>query len=106
MKGEATKKNCWEVMGCGNEPGGANGKNGNACPASRERGLDRVHGGEYAGRACWVVSNTMCGGNKQGVCAEKMGRCVMCDFYKMVRSEEKDDFRLPRDLIDLMLSYH
>jgi hypothetical protein len=105
MKGKAMKKNCWEYMECGKEAMGANGKNGSACPASKMRELDSIHGGMYAGRACWVVSGTMCGGGKQGVCAEKMGRCVMCDFYKMVRSEEKNDFRLPRELIDLMLSY-
>ncbi len=73
------------------------------CPTLREESLDGIHGGRNAGRACWVVAGTMCGGTKQGLFASKLGKCVMCDFYKMVRSEEAD-FRLPSQLIDIVLS--
>ena len=96
------KTNCWEYMKCGQESpvGGTSGLS--TCPTLRERSLDKIHGGCNAGRACWVITGTMCGGKIQGVFAEKYGKCVMCDFYKSVRSEEKD-FRLPSNLIDIAL---
>ncbi len=102
-EGEGVKTNCWEYMKCGQESA-IDGSSGlSICPTLRERHLDGIHGGSNAGRACWVIAGTMCGGKTQGVFAEKFGRCVMCDFYKMVRSEE-EDFRLPRQLIDIALS--
>ncbi|MCK4911519.1 MAG: hypothetical protein KAR83_07740 [Thermodesulfovibrionales bacterium] len=97
------KKNCWEYMKCGQESA-LDGSTGlSICPALREESLDGIHGGRNAGRACWVIAGTMCGGKPQGVFAEKFGRCVMCDFYKKVRSEEAD-FRLPGQLIDIVLT--
>ncbi len=99
------KKNCWEFMKCGQECA-VDGSSGlSICPALRESALDGMHGGKNAGRACWVVAGTMCGGKTQGVFAEKFGRCVMCDFYKLVRSEEAD-FRMPSQLIDIVLTSH
>ena len=67
--------------------------------------MNSVHSGQNAGRACWVVSGTMCGGKVQGMFADKMGRCVLCDFYRKVKVEEARDFRITSELIDLMLAF-
>ena len=99
------KLNCWEYMKCEREVGGKLAKKNKACPASKEAILDGVHHGDKAGRACWVISGTLCGDDVQGVFASKMGRCLLCEFYKSVKFEEKNDFRMPSELIDLMLAH-
>lgn len=83
------KKNCWEVMLCGREPGGGKTGEFGVCIASVEDKLDGVHGGKNGGRACWVLKNTLCGGDVQSNFAVKLGRCVYCEFYKMVGEEEQ-----------------
>lgn len=81
------------------------------CPAVTETRLNGIHGGMNAGRACWVMNGTLgrggCDGRVQGLVVEKLGKCMMCDFYKFVRSEE-DELFLPADLIDIVLAnqYH
>lgn len=72
------KKNCWEVMVCVSEE----------CPAHSEKRLNGVHGGVNAGRTCWVVAGTRCGGKVQGNHAQKIGNCMKCDFYLSVVREE------------------
>ena len=72
------KKNCWEHLGCHKE----------SCAAHSEARLHGVHGGHNAGRACWVIAGTRCGGKVQGTHAEKIGNCMKCDFYLMVAREE------------------
>ncbi len=63
-----------------------------SCPAfSGANGaskLDGIHGGKNAGRACWVVAGTRCGGKVQGEFALKAGNCMICDFYRQVAKEE------------------
>lgn len=82
------KVNCWEVKNCGRGPGSGEG---NICPAAKETRLDGVHGGVNAGRACWAVAGTLCGGGiPSGTFARKMETCIECDFYHCVRNEEKD----------------
>jgi hypothetical protein len=49
------KSNCWEVIRCGREPGGANENNLGVCPVSTEARLDGVNHGKNGGRACWGV---------------------------------------------------
>ncbi len=72
------KMNCWELLGCQKDN----------CPAHRETRLNGVHGGFNAGRACWVVAGTRCGGKVQGDHAQKIGNCMKCDFYlRVVRDE-------------------
>jgi hypothetical protein len=83
-----SKLNCWEVKKCGREPNGAKVDELGACPASTKKGLDGVHDGQNAGRACWVVAGSMCNGKKQGTFAKKFANCNMCDFYSMVKLEE------------------
>ncbi len=70
-------ENCWEAMNCGEEH----------CPARTEKKLDGTHGGKNAGRACWAVAGTRCGGQIQGVFAQKEGNCMQCHFYLQVRRE-------------------
>lgn len=82
------KLNCWEFKRCGRERGGEHESELGTCPATVDRRLDGVHGGKNAGRACWVITGTRCGGEVQGSFAKKYGDCELCDFYKAVREEE------------------
>ena len=91
------KKNCWEHKGCGREPGGANSDRG-VCPAALETKMDGVHGGKNAGRTCWVVAGTHCGGEVQGSFAKKRGGCESCDFLRAVQDDERGRF-LPSILL-------
>ena len=65
------KANCWEFKKCGRESQGPNAEELGVCQAYLENKLDGVHGGMNAGRSCWVVAGTMCGGNLQGTYAQK-----------------------------------
>jgi hypothetical protein len=96
------KKNCWQFKGCGREPGGKNEKTLGTCPASVERKLDGVHGGTNAGRACWVVAGTLCGGVAQGTFAQKFKNCNNCDFYLGVKKDEDPGFKLAVTLLALL----
>ena len=87
------KKNCWEAMQCGREPGGENVAALGVCPARTEARLDGIHGGWNGGRACWVIAGTLCGGVVQGTFALKFGACEQCDFYRSVQEEEKSNFQ-------------
>jgi hypothetical protein len=88
------KRNCWEFKQCGREPGGKKAEELGVCPASTDGRLDSVHGGKNAGRACWVLAGTLCGGKPQGTYANKYKSCQLCDFYHKVKDEEKMDFQL------------
>ncbi len=90
---ETGKKNCWEVKQCGREYGGRNTHDCGVCPACSYEKLDGVHGGKNAGRSCWVVAGSMCGGEIQGTYAQKHRNCHTCDFYMKVKSEEHADFQ-------------
>ncbi len=82
------KQNCWEFMKCGRETGGSESYVSGTCPVSMERNLDGVHGGSNAGRSCWIVAGTLCGGRVQGTFAEKNGNCLTCDFFRSVQRDE------------------
>jgi hypothetical protein len=98
------KINCWEYKKCGRDL--INSSVESICPTLKELTLNGVHGGTGAGRACWVIAGTFCGGSVQGVFAEKIGTCIQCGFYKKVRSEEKANFKKPGRLIDIVHSKH
>ncbi len=93
------KKNCWEFKRCGREIGGHNKALG-TCTAATARKLHKTHGGTHAGRACWVVAGTMCGGLPQGTFAQKYHNCEKCDFYQKVKKEEGMKFELAVVLIN------
>jgi hypothetical protein len=58
------------------------------CPAATDTRGNGVHGGDTAGRICWAVAGTMCGGVVQGSFASKLGSCLRCDFYQAVMQTE------------------
>jgi hypothetical protein len=82
------KLNCWEFKNCGRQVGGERVHDLGICPATKEKRLNGVHGGFMAGRACWVVAGSMCGGQLQGTFAQKYEDCQKCDFYQLVKQEE------------------
>lgn len=67
-----TNLNCWDYKKCGRERSGAKAGDLGVCPAYTEQ----------AGKACWLVAGTFCGGEVQGTFAEKEHNCMVCDFYK------------------------
>ena len=83
-----SKLNCWEFKKCGREPNGVKSKELGICPASNETRVNTLNKGKNAGRCCWAVAGTLCGGKIQGTLAEKVGNCTKCDFYNLVIKEE------------------
>lgn len=92
------KLNCWEYKECKEESAGViSGKFG-ICPASLEKSFDGVHDGIKAGRACWLVAGTMCGGRIQGSFKYKFKKCSSCTFYELVKKEEGDKM-VPNEIL-------
>ncbi len=83
------KINCWEFMQCGRQPGGDKVHELGICPVTVNTDLDGAHGGIGAGRACWVVVGSLCGGKVQGTYAEKLKDCWKCQFIALVQKEEE-----------------
>lgn len=98
------KQNCWEYFKCGREPGGLKTKELGVCPIPKESRLNTVHNGKNAGRACWVVSGSLCDGKVQGNFASKLQKCMKCEFYKKVVKEEKGNFYFATNLIKMLKS--
>jgi hypothetical protein len=96
------KINCWESKKCGREPGGEKAIEFGVCPAATDTRLDGTHGGKNAGRACWIIAGTLCGGRIQGTFANKFKSCEVCDFYQFVRSSEGAYFQLSVLLLNRM----
>jgi serine/threonine protein kinase len=82
------KINCWEYMRCGREEGGRKAAELGICPASADITFDGINFGKNAGRICWAVAGTFCGGRAQGSFAEKRSSCVGCAFFIKVQEEE------------------
>lgn len=87
---KSDKQNCWEYMKCGREPGGENARKLGICPAAEDTSYSGFNQGINAGRLCWLVAGTFCGGKVQGAFAEKRVSCKQCDFYQRVHAEEGD----------------
>ncbi|MBU8921409.1 MAG: hypothetical protein KOO63_06270 [Bacteroidales bacterium] len=87
------KENCWEVMDCGREPGGAKEKDLGVCAAATNFTHNGKNGGKGAGRYCWKVAGTLCGGKVQGSFVDKMANCSMCKFFQQVKTEEATVFQ-------------
>jgi len=88
------KLNCWEYKKCGREPGGKHVALLGVCPAARSTKANGLNGGKYAGRICWAIAGTFCGGEIIGTFAETLPTCLGCDFFHLVRSEEGENFCL------------
>jgi len=87
-------------MKCGREPGGAQAMELGTCPAAMEKRLDGVNEGTNAGRACWHIAGTCCGGEVQGTFAAKIVSCLTnCDFYHLVRKQEGAKFADPKTIL-------
>ena len=93
------KSNCWEVMRCGREPDGEHAGDKGVCPAAVEERLDGENSGTNAGRTCWVVAGTFCGGEVQGEFAHKAAGCRSCEFYKMVQGQEGSAYTFTSSLL-------
>ena len=91
--------NCWEFKKCERQAGGKNVPEYGVCPAFEESKLDGEHDGCNAGRTCWVVAGTFCGGDHQGTFADKQKNCAKCDFYRHVRDEEGSNFQMTMGLL-------
>lgn len=83
-----SKLNCWEFKKCGRELNGVKSKEMGVCPATLEASCSGMNGGRNAGRMCWSVAGTFCGGKVQGDFALKSVSCMSCDFFKLVKQEE------------------
>lgn len=83
------KMNCWEFKGCGREPGGKRVVELGVCPVTEHVEFEGAHGGRKAGRACWIVAGSLCGGKIQGTYAQKLNNCWRCDFMNIVKKEEE-----------------
>ncbi len=83
------KLNCWEHKKCERQPGGRKAQELGVCPAAIHEDLDGAHGGKNAGRACWVVAGSLCGGKTQGTYAQKLINCWTCDFMSKVKAEDE-----------------
>ncbi|MBW2466238.1 MAG: hypothetical protein JRF02_02970 [Deltaproteobacteria bacterium] len=89
------KKNCWEFKLCGLGPGGDKVHEFGVCPAAKENKFDGIHNGKQGGRVCWVVEDTLlCGGCPKGKFINKYSICMNCEFYKIVKDEEGEDFQI------------
>lgn len=95
-----TNKNCWEFRKCGRQPGGDEVEELGVCPASTHLEANRINNGINAGRACWVITGTMCEGKTAGNFSQKLGNCMECEFYTTVRREEAKDFKSSKTIIE------
>jgi len=86
------KQNCWDVKQCGRQPGGAKASELGICPAAQDNAYNGKNQGERAGRYCWKVAGTLCGGTVQGSFASKMMNCSQCEFFHQVEQEEGATF--------------
>lgn len=95
------KQNCWDVLKCGREPGGAKERELGVCKAATETSYNGLNSGKNGGRICWELSGTLCGGKVQGTFAQKRTTCLGCDFFKLVRGEEgAENFKLKKSKIE------
>ena len=86
-------QSCWDFKKCGRQTGGARVAELGLCPASTATQADGLNGGRNAGRVCWALTGTLCGGKVQGTFAEKLGSCVECEFYQLVGQEQGKDLK-------------
>lgn len=89
------KMNCWEYMKCERQPGGLLVEEKGVCPAAVDKTHDGKNSGKNAGRYCWKVAGTLCGGKVEGTFAAMMRNCsACCHFYHVVKEEEGCDYIL------------
>ncbi len=97
------RANCWEIMGCGRDPGGGRTEQEGVCPAAAESRLDTVNRGLNGGRACWGVPGTGCVermGSVPRSGSQKFTRCLECPFFQQVEREEGRNFQVMRVILE------
>lgn len=98
-KVNASKMNCWEYMSSGRHRD--EGEEGcSQCPVPQMANYDGINGGKNGGRACWIITGTLCDRDIQLTFAHKLATCLKCDFYKAVEEEEGNNLCLPIDIIE------
>lgn len=95
-----TKMNCWEFEECGREVNGKKSKELGVCPAATNSRLHEVNDGINAGRSCWALAGTLCGGQIQGTYAQKLGSCLNCDFFSYVRNQQGGEFTGSKKILE------
>jgi hypothetical protein len=89
------RRNCWEAMKCGRQPGGENSEELGVCPAALpSEHFAGLNNGKYCGRFCWAVAGTLCRGTVQGTFAKKLMNCLGCEFLQQVNMDEGRAFIL------------
>lgn len=96
------KTNCWEYNNCGRQPGGSNEKTLGVCPTTKENRLNGVHGGMNGGRACWAIVGSFSSGEMQCTLAIKLGSCITCNFYNMVKQHELMRYKSTPEILGLI----
>jgi hypothetical protein len=71
--------NCWEFKNCGRDKSGDRVDELGICPAYTQG----------AGEACWFIAGTFCSGKVQGTYVQKLGTCVVCDFFQQFGLEHR-----------------
>lgn len=99
---DGKRPNCWEHFACGKEGGHLGDRRSGVCPAAIERRADGVNGGRNAGRACWAIAGTLCGGRVQGGFRDKVRECLRCDFYRLVGVQEGSTYMYTTDILQLL----
>lgn len=88
------KVNCWDYMNCGREIGGVRVKNLGHCPAMTYTAFHGTNGGFRSGRYCWYVAGSFHKDPPECSHVSKVGDCLDCDFFNLVKKEEGDSFQL------------
>ncbi len=86
-----SKSNCWVIKKCGREENGTHAADLGVCPAATETSCNGINAGINAGRICWAIAGTFCGGKVQGDFAQKSVSCMSCEVFKQVKTEEGAD---------------
>ena len=84
--------NCWEFKKCGQCQDSASLDGDTNCPVPGSVDQNGTNRGKNAGRYCWRVAGTFCGGEVQGTYAKKLQTCIECDFFNKVQEEEGPGF--------------
>lgn len=93
------KLNCWEYMSCGRQPGGNKADELGICPVTVDARANRINDGINGGRACWAITGTLCGGEKQGNYTQKLRSCLQCNFFSEVRKQQGAQFVNSREIL-------
>lgn len=86
--------NCWEYFECGLRKDGPTEEDVDHCPAPIATLVNGLNGGRNGGRVCWAISGSFCRGHIHGFFSKKLGSCLECDFFKLVKKEEGPDFKM------------